>query len=49
MPGAVVNWTFLVYQDQRVGIEGGVDVAFTADVNQAGSVLALQLLQEGFC
>src|ERR1700722_13366720 len=41
MPGSAMGRAFFVYEDQRVGIEGAVIVAFTADVNQGGTVFAL--------
>jgi hypothetical protein len=37
---------FFVYQYQRVGIQGAVAVALTADVNQDSAVLTLKLFKE---
>jgi hypothetical protein len=40
MPGSAMDRAFFVYEYQRVGIEGAVIVAFTADMNQPATVLA---------
>lgn len=41
MPRSAMSRVFFVYQYQRIGIEGAVAVALTADVNQGAAKLAL--------
>ena len=41
MPGPAMHRAVLVYQYQRVGIEGRVAIAFAADMSEACAMLAL--------
>jgi hypothetical protein len=49
MPRPAVYSAFLVYEYQRIGIQGRIVVALAADVNQGRSVLPLQLFEERLC